>query len=802
MNFVVTRYAFVSWTLCAWVSASAQTPLVNHGDSWRYHKGSAGQPQLNWKTVANSGLDGTWLTGNGGIGYADNTPETALCQTILGDMRNNYTTVYLRREFTVSTVLDTAMHLQLTMDYDDGFIAWLDGVFLTSANSPNAPNEPAFNALATGLHESSRGGGPNPAVAYDLGVLGARLGVGTHVLAIMGLNEASSSSDLIQIADLALVPAPPPGGVSGPIAVNTVWRAADSPINVIGNVTVNSGVTLTIEPGVDVRFNQGVGIAINGRLLAEGEPASGIRFIPAVNATAWSGMTIAGGVGSPETRISYAYFQGNSSTAIHSSGGTLALDHLTFGTTSHQYLSLDGSSFLVANCVFPSATALFENVHGTGGIKSGGRGIFVHNFFGTANSVNGNYNDVLDFTGGNRPGQPIIQFYDNVFIGSGDDLLDLDGTDSWIEGNIFLHAHRNGSPDSASAVSGGNDGSRTSEITIIGNIFYDCDQAATGKEGNFYTLINNTVVHQTHVGGMDTAGAVVNFADAGTVEGRGMYLEGNIIYDAEALVRNLTTATVTFSDNFTTLPWTGLGGGNSAADPMLTYIPQLSETFFTSWEDAQVMRDWFSLQPQSPAIGAGPNGRDAGGVIPMGASISGEPEGTTTQKNATLVVGINRTGSGIPSADWPEGSGYTHYKWRLDGGTWSAETPIATPITLTGLPDGPHYVEVSGKNDADLYQDDPALGVDAGVTTSKTWTVESRPRIETVAYDGNVVTMTFVAQAGQAYAVDYRDAFDNAHPWTHLKDVPAQGSTAPVQVTDDSPPSDKRFYRLVVSTQP
>lgn len=43
------------------------------------------------------------------------------------------------------------------------------------------------------------------------------------------------------------------------------------------------------------------------------------------------------------------------------------------------------------------------------------------------------------------------------------------------------------------------------------------DQAATAKQGNFYTFLNNTVVHQSGAGFGDAGvTAVLNFADDGT----------------------------------------------------------------------------------------------------------------------------------------------------------------------------------------------------------------------------------------------------------------------------------------------
>ena len=44
--------------------------------------------------------------------------------------------------------------------------------------------------------------------------------------------------------------------------------------------------------------------------------------------------------------------------------------------------------------------------------------------------------------GRNPKGKGDLQFINNVFDGASDDCLDLDSTDAWIEGNIFMHVHR------------------------------------------------------------------------------------------------------------------------------------------------------------------------------------------------------------------------------------------------------------------------------------------------------------------------------------------------------------------------
>jgi hypothetical protein len=154
---------------------------------------------------------------------------------------------------------------------------------------------------------------------------------------------------------------------------------------------------------------------------------------------------------------------------------------------------------------------------------------------------------------------------------------------------------------------------------------------------------------------------------------------------------------------------------------------------------------------------------------------------------------------------WPNGSGYSAYKWRLDTNDWSTETPIGTPITLTGLAGGPHYVEVTGKRDSLLYQDNLLFGPEAVITRSHTWIVQTLvpPQLLSALRNGNSTTLTFMATAGQTYSVLFRDALDADHPWTKLPgaDVSAQASTGPVPVTDSNATPGTRFYELVTPAQ-
>ena len=187
------------------------------------------------------------------------------CQTILGDMINKYTTVHIRRSFEVAAPISPDQRLLLTMDYDDGFVAYLDGVELTRDRLRTAAGvEPPFTDTASSNHESSRGTSGNPPVIFDLGPVGTRLPPGTHILSLIGLNGAANSSDLVLLADLAIGPSSA-GVVAGPLLAITTGAS----VALSGTNTIAGSSRLTVN-GTDATFNAGTGAWSKQQSLAPG----------------------------------------------------------------------------------------------------------------------------------------------------------------------------------------------------------------------------------------------------------------------------------------------------------------------------------------------------------------------------------------------------------------------------------------------------------------------------------------------------------------------------------------------------
>ncbi len=489
---------------------------------------------------------------------------------------------------------------------------------------------------------------------------------------------------------------------AGTLAASETWTAAGGPYNVTATLSVPSGVALTIEPGTTVFLASGAGLSVTAGGVLSANAGLGLPITFARNpggTGTWNGITITGANAVPSV-INNAIFDNNGDTAVHAqNGANVELHRLRFLNPAEPFISVDASSFYISDCVFPSSTAGFEPVHGTGGIAAGGRGIIERCSFGKTMG----YNDSIDFTGGNRPG-PILHIRDCTFAGSDDDILDLDSTDAFIERCVFMHAHRNGSPDSASGVSGGADNADYSQVTVLNCLFYDCDNAVTMKQGNqpngnSAVLLYNTIVHTTKTGGEDTASGVVNFDDVNVAgEGRGFHLEGNIIWDAESLTRDYVPANsaLVMVNNWLPVapPATATASGNMVGDPLLNLA------LIPAPATATIAHVIAALQPQacSPALGLGADLDVAHRSIRVSA-----PPASVWPANVTLTVGPG--GSFTPTGQAAWAYGFTHYKYRLDGGSESAEFPISTPLALTGLAPGLHSIAIVAKDDSGVWVD-------------------------------------------------------------------------------------------------
>ncbi len=137
--------------------------------------------------------DGSWQQGATGVGYdlvSENSYDEFIGLEVGDRMHDRNGSVYFRVPFYIANPAGL-QSLSLRMKYDDGFVAYLNG---REVQRRNAPAQPAWNSTATRAHRDSE------AVVFedfDLSSLRSTLVAGENVLAIHGLNDAATSSDLL-----------------------------------------------------------------------------------------------------------------------------------------------------------------------------------------------------------------------------------------------------------------------------------------------------------------------------------------------------------------------------------------------------------------------------------------------------------------------------------------------------------------------------------------------------------------------------------------------------------------------------
>ncbi len=483
------------------------------------------------------------------------------------------------------------------------------------------------------------------------------------------------------------------------IETDRLLTATGGPYLIDRESYVQNGATLTIEPGTTLYMADNVNLNVYGQLIAEGTETRHIRItrLPGSSGT-WGTLRFYGSSDVQQLRhVDIEYGGAHEAASISANGAHLEMDHVTWANLSSMLVDSVNSSVKLLNSALPGGqeTSLVR----FNGIPAGGLVLVQGNVFGSPIPASGA--DVITFRGANRPG-PIPEIQDNTFTGGADDVIQLEGTDAHIEGNHFLHVHQVAARnDAAYAISTTSNGGNTSELTIVRNIFFDCDHAVLLTQGASALFHNNTVVGiHTNAVAAEVASAI-SFGEPqlGLPGGAGADLDGNIFWDLDdnRLVSNFTNGTP-LTVRRSIVPGTNWPGeGNVSLDPRFVNVDPATITCLTIAQD-------FGLRPGSPALGTGPNGLDMGAIVPAGASISGEPASPTPLTSVRLTVG----GPGIES-----------YAFLSSDNRFGSITAITNPLVLTGLTNANYYVSVLSRNFAGTWR------TLSNAAISRTWTVNT-----------------------------------------------------------------------------
>ncbi len=456
--------------------------------------------------------------------------------------------------------------------------------------------------------------------------------------------------------------------ISGVLASDTTLDVNSSPWYVTDDLVVPNGLTLTIEPGVTVYVGAGKRITVNGRLVADGTEGELIHLTRVPDAGKWHSLQFVGST--EDNRVTYAVVEhGRTNNGmIGLTNSNLLLEDVTLANTDLRRIRTANSSLIVRNCVFtdmfapgqpPTTNNLNEHIWGSG-VPEAGHFIIEGNLFGTTPG----HNDAIDFDSPRRA-NAIMLIVNNVFMGGGDDALDVEA-DLHIEGNIFMNYRRdeyNTATGESNAISaGGSVETQERDYTVVHNIFSNVQHVAQVKDEAFMTFANNTVV--------GVSGPAIYFNWQGRRPGRGAYVDSSIFWESAVAfdeVDETTELAVHYS--IVSSEWHGYGQGNLDVDPCFAEpgywdannTPDDANDDFWVGGDYHLKsqagrwdpnsESWVQDDVNSPCIDAGdPNSNWPAELWPHGKRInmgafSGTPQASMSLSNEGNVADLNNDDS-------------------------------------------------------------------------------------------------------------------------------------------------------------
>ena len=171
------------------------------------------------------------------------------------------------------------------------------------------------------------------------------------------------------------------GSLSGVLEGDTVYLAT-------GNLTVDAGDSLTIEPGVTILFDGYFHFDINGYLSAEGTEEDSIKFMPNDGVSGWEGIDFNDSA-DDFSKLGYCYITGSNSSGISCWSSSPTIENCTINGNSAGYgyggglYCNNNSNPSISNCIISENSA---SNYG-GGIYSSYSSPFISNCTISGNSV-------------------------------------------------------------------------------------------------------------------------------------------------------------------------------------------------------------------------------------------------------------------------------------------------------------------------------------------------------------------------------------------------------------------------------
>lgn len=280
------------YTFKGWTSSISKT-LIQKQSSWNYIDNGT---DLGFDWINSGYDDSSWKTGNGKFGYGD-TQQTVISYG--SSSINKYITTYFRKKFELPEETKNSAGFTLNILRDDGAVVYLNGREIVRSNMP--ANDINYKTLAnTSANDAEE------TTYYSYNIDASYFVTGTNTIAVEIHQNSASSSDLgfdlellagengnnviistsrtfdLRLSDETLITAVYQSRgqnlVPDTINQNMTFYKSQSPYVFKGDVFVPSGITLTIEPGVEIQLPPKANLIVNGAMKATGKADDRIIF--------------------------------------------------------------------------------------------------------------------------------------------------------------------------------------------------------------------------------------------------------------------------------------------------------------------------------------------------------------------------------------------------------------------------------------------------------------------------------------------------------------------------------------------